>query len=307
LLAVSAGASGLLLTGCGRLEVSVLTYNVAGLPEAFSSEDPAANTPRISPLLRQYDLVLVQEDFVYHQALAAETDHEFRMPGGAPGPGGFFEIKSGLSRFSRFDIERYHVERWAQCHGLFDSFRDCMAPKGFSVAEHLIDLGRSTVAIDVYDLHMDAGDGPGDREARAAQIDQLVEFIRERSSLKAVVVAGDTNIEDPGDPLLQRLLSGAELLDACAELDCSEPERIDRIFYRSSRWVEIEPVRWWIPDEFVNEEGEALSDHEPVAVELAIAATPLSEEQVDVLRQLLGDSNVANPLGQPERQPEGQP
>jgi endonuclease/exonuclease/phosphatase family metal-dependent hydrolase len=259
------------LLGCGKVEVSVLTYNVAGLPNGISSADPVTNTPRISPLLGGYDLVLVQEDFAYHSALAQEAGHAFQFPAFDEEAGPNLEIKNGLSRFSRFPIEHHHAEKWVKCHGIMDSLSDCLAPKGFSAAEHLIDLGRSTVTIDVYDLHMDAGDGVGDRLAREAQIEQLLETIAERSSLKAIIVAGDTNIDDPTDPLLVRLMEGAQLRDACADLDCPDPARIDRILYRGSRWVALEAVRWWVPDEFVDEAGKALSDHEPVAVDLAVS------------------------------------
>jgi len=274
------------LAGCGRVEVSVLTYNVAGLPQAFSSVQPETNTPLISPLLDAYDVVLVQEDFAYHAALAEHAHHPFQIPAFFAG-GENLEIKNGLSRFSRFPIERHTARKWVQCHGIMDSLNDCLAPKGFSVAEHLIDLSRTTVAIDIYNLHMEAGDDPGDRDARAAQIEQLIEAIAERSSLRAIIVAGDTNIEDPSDPLFQRLLEGARLRDVCSELGCREPERIDRVLYRSSRWVEIQPVGWSTPDEFVDEDGNPLSDHLPVAVELAISATPVPEEALAHMQDFL--------------------
>src|SRR5688572_5820705 len=43
--------------------IRFLTYNVAGLPEGVSKSHPAANTPLMSPLLNDFDLVVVQEDF----------------------------------------------------------------------------------------------------------------------------------------------------------------------------------------------------------------------------------------------------
>src|SRR5690606_11526523 len=50
-------------------EFELLTYNVAGLPDLLSSSNPAVNTSRVSPLLNRYDVVLAQEDFVYHADL----------------------------------------------------------------------------------------------------------------------------------------------------------------------------------------------------------------------------------------------
>src|SRR4051794_2341820 len=57
---------------------TVLTYNVAGLPEGLSSSHPATDTPLISPRLAGYDIVDVQEDFNYHAAPYAGDNHPYR-------------------------------------------------------------------------------------------------------------------------------------------------------------------------------------------------------------------------------------
>ncbi|WP_199434154.1 hypothetical protein [Qaidamihabitans albus] len=66
-------------------EFSVLTYNIAGLPEPLSSADPERNTPIIGSRIGGYSVVNVQEDFNYHAALYAADDHPYRTPtsGGA--------------------------------------------------------------------------------------------------------------------------------------------------------------------------------------------------------------------------------
>ena len=72
-----------MLAGCtaeleqSEVTVSVLSYNVAGLPAGISSSEPDVNTPIISPLLNDYDIVLVQEDFIYHRDLARDAEHTF--------------------------------------------------------------------------------------------------------------------------------------------------------------------------------------------------------------------------------------
>ncbi len=65
---------------------SVLSYNVAGLPEGLSSGSPRANTPIIGQRIRPYDVVHVQEDFNYHASLYANNTHPVRTPtsGGVP-------------------------------------------------------------------------------------------------------------------------------------------------------------------------------------------------------------------------------
>src|SRR3954467_5397331 len=47
----------------------VLTYNVAGLPDGFSTPHPSRNMGAIGQGFAGYDLVLVQEDFAYGAAL----------------------------------------------------------------------------------------------------------------------------------------------------------------------------------------------------------------------------------------------
>src|SRR5215207_8725334 len=72
-------------------ELSMLTYNVAGLPQEISTVNPEDHLPLISPLLNDYDIVMTQEDFDfwvddlaqldfvnYHERLRAEATHEFR-------------------------------------------------------------------------------------------------------------------------------------------------------------------------------------------------------------------------------------
>jgi endonuclease/exonuclease/phosphatase family metal-dependent hydrolase len=259
------------LCGCGRVDFSVLTYNVAGLPDVATTRTPAEDNPRIGPLLDDFDIVLLQEDFAYHASIAAAVTLPYALPAPGADPVSNVEIPSGLSRFSRFAIDEVVATRWDVCHGLTDSSSDCMAPKGFAVAEHHIAVGGATVSLDVYDLHMDAGGGEGDRAARAAQVDQLVAALGSRSPYRAVIVAGDTNMDEADPDLLERLLREGELEDACAALECPEPERIDRVLYRGARWVELVPRRWYLPDGFVDDEGRALSDHQAVAVDFTIA------------------------------------
>src|SRR5690242_9383558 len=64
---------------------SVLTYNVAGLPEGLSSGHPATNTKPIGQRINGYDVVNVQEDFNYHADLYSTDQHPYRTPtsGGA--------------------------------------------------------------------------------------------------------------------------------------------------------------------------------------------------------------------------------
>ena len=107
---------------------SVLTYNVAGLPEAISS----ASTPRdtstgeIGRRIGGYDLVHVQEDFNHRSYLYATDTHPYRTPtsGGAA-------IGSGLNSLSARPYDTHDFERveWNDCR--YDS-GERLTPKGFT-------------------------------------------------------------------------------------------------------------------------------------------------------------------------------
>ncbi|MFM7068139.1 MAG: hypothetical protein ACKOYM_01645, partial [Actinomycetes bacterium] len=55
-------------------EFSLLSYNVAGLPQEISKEQPALHMPLISPRLNPYDVVLTQENFDWWQPIAYALD-----------------------------------------------------------------------------------------------------------------------------------------------------------------------------------------------------------------------------------------
>jgi hypothetical protein len=116
-------------------EFVALTYNVAGLSQAVSGEDPETNSPLISPLLNAYDLVLLQEDWEdpieggpnvhYHEEIVADANHPYRSdPAPAPlgtdlrrFPHGPPLISDGLNRLSRFPFGTLERHMWEECNG----------------------------------------------------------------------------------------------------------------------------------------------------------------------------------------------
>jgi hypothetical protein len=63
---------------------------------------------------------------------------------------------------------------------------------------------------------------------------------------------------------LRSFLARAGLTDACRALACSDPERIDRVMYRSAPGVELHIEKLIVDNRFVRPDGMALSDHEAV-------------------------------------------
>ena len=260
---------------------SVLSYNVAGLPEGISS----APTPRqsattaIGQRLGAYDIVHVEEDFNYHAALYAADGHAYRTPtsGGAG-------IGSGLNTLSSLpydgdDFERAH---WSSCQ--LDS-GDCLTPKGFTFMRERLAEG---VYVDVYNLHTNAGDNSGDESSRASNLAQLSGFIQAHSAGNAVIVMGDTNTRYTRaadniagfasangltDAWVQLVRHGSAPAPGAPALVCDEQnvtndcEVVDKVLYRGNNLVSLSATYYNNEHaKFLDDAGRMLSDHDPVTV-----------------------------------------
>lgn len=178
-------------------ELSVISANVSGLPAFLSKydRDVPASQEILGGMLNGsgYDIICVQEDFQYHDKLAATmTDYPYHTysSGGVP-------IGDGLNIFSKYPI--YNVERvaWKKFHGVFSDGLDALTPKGFIKCTVDVD----GVLIDLYNVHCDAYRTEGDQLAKKAQLVQLTEYIEEHSAGRPTVITGDTNLTFHNDPL----------------------------------------------------------------------------------------------------------
>jgi hypothetical protein len=279
-------------------EFSLLSYNVAGLPQEFSDENPEDHLPMISPLLDEYDVVMTQEDFDwwsddpivadldfvnYHERLRADTDFPHateRHPGPAavgidgsdpqrPMP----YVGDGLGFLSQFPFEDVDRVPWTHCYGVLDGASDCLAMKGFAVATFTLADG---VTVDIYTLHNEAGEGPDDQPIQEEAMLQLADYIVEHSEGHAVIVGGDTNLHlepdhdqhDADAPVWEGFLATTGLTDTCAVVDCPGVGLIDKVAWRDGNGLTLEPQSFEHPTEtFSGPDGEDLSDHPPVVVE----------------------------------------
>jgi hypothetical protein len=260
---------------------SVLSYNVAGLPEGISS----APTPRqsattaIGQRLGPYDIVHVEEDFNYHAALYAADAHAYRTPtSGGAGIGSGLNTLSSLP-YDEDDFERVH---WNSCQ--LDS-GDCLTPKGFTFMRERLAEG---VYVDTYNLHTNAGDNSGDEASRASNLAQLSDFIRTHSAGNAVIVMGDTNTRytraadtiagfaaDNGltDAWVRLVRGGQAPAPGSPALVCDEQavtndcEVVDKVLYRGSNLVNLQATYYNNEHaKFLDGAGKMLSDHDPVTV-----------------------------------------
>lgn len=171
------------------ITVKMMNYNVAGLPN-FSGKNVAAGYQVIGQYVldNSFDIIAVQEDFAYHRSLLKnlpdfnyKTNHTGSIPGG-----------DGLNIFTKtMPIYNEKREPWKLAYGSI-SEGDTLTPKGLIYAA--IDIGDGII-IDFYNMHADAFDTEGSREARYSNYMQLVTLIEQNyvKNNRPVIVTGDFN------------------------------------------------------------------------------------------------------------------
>jgi hypothetical protein len=298
-----------------------LTYNVHGAFEEVPGtigdfvaayREVIDRQRRISPLLNDYELAVVQENFVArlvlnfgffkvrlllvgpYTALERSALHQYRSgyqyPQAPPLPPPTdldVSFSDGLVRFSQMHFAARDLlrESWGTCNG-----NDCFTRKGFSLARTQLP-SIEPLTVDVYNLHMNAGDTENDFAARLDQARQLSEAIEEHSAGRAVIVAGDFNLNpfaanpeqaEHDRAILEELLQRNGLQDACTVLSCCDPNpgapnacdatQVDRFLFRSSDFDQPQRVvlspRSWVAKRR-GTEFEGLSDHAAIVVRFA--------------------------------------
>ena len=248
-------------------ELSILAYNVHGLPDAVTNtEEPGLDRMlQISPLLNAYDLVGLQEVFTpeNHDAVLADTTHGLVQTFNTPldssrAYGAGLEVLSAVGTHVGTEDTFYDA-----CNGILDGASDCLASKGFQ--QVTIDLGDAPLTF--INTHHEAGGGDADEAARAVQVQQVLDALAALPSDHAVIFVGDFNMResDPADVAPLQAYADAGLRNLCHELDCPEPDRIDRIHVRDSDTVAFTALEWWVAPEFVDANGNDLSDHDAIA------------------------------------------
>lgn len=254
------------------VELAVLSYNTHGLPAWVAGDEPAERVPRIGALVDRYDVVLLQEDFAHHERLAEATSHRIVLRGNGPRFAWLGRLRflcgrcgSGLTVLARGPVQqsaRVLREPFLACSGWLGSGNDCWATKGILMAR--LELGSGT-AIDFFNLHLDAGDGPADRHAREEQIAQVARAIRVESDGRPLIVGGDLNLhyDDPEDrALFEKFRASLQLADSRAGLADPNgwPEKIDYLLFRDGNTADLELVEAGVANEFADGAG-PLSDH----------------------------------------------
>lgn len=239
----------------------MVTYNVAGLPEGLSRVHPQQNLPLIGAGLNRYDLVFIQEDYAYPELLRSRLRLPYQSAGFVRGEA--LHFGDGLSDFSKFPFGEVRRAAWRECHGIVDSYFDCLTPKGLAMTRVELAPG---VLVDAYNVHLDAGAGPGDIAARATQLRQLFEIVAAWSGERALLIAGDFNLTTGELAALRSQAGAANLNEACDTLRCGQSWRLDRVLFRGSAALELRARSWSLDRSFRDAAGKPLSDHLAVVV-----------------------------------------
>jgi endonuclease/exonuclease/phosphatase family metal-dependent hydrolase len=278
-------AASALARGAGAEELSVVSYNVHGLPAWIARDDPDARIPVIGKLLAPYDVALVQEVWGYQERLAQSAVQATQLQGNGPRQGflGSFPYLcvgcgSGLSVFAALpqqQVLEVAAEPYDLCSDWIVSGNDCWATKGFLFARLRLPSGAE---LDVYDTHLEAGDGEDDLAVRVAQLEKLRAFVSERSAGRAVILGGDLNLGfDAARPraVVDRFAAALGLHDAGARPGSLErwKHRIDWILYRDGAGVALAVLSAGEAESFMAA-GAPLSDHPAVFAHFGITRTP---------------------------------
>lgn len=315
-----------ILSLCGNVTASgqdaseqftIVTLNVDGLPQKIlmlkvNAEGPGEiGTARIGKYLlkKDYDLVMMQEDFNYHGVLSVFLEDDYKMDtwSGDVGIEGhsidFLHLQNhrfecdGLMACWKNDLTVTSATRtaWTQSFGKFSHANDEMVTKGFRRYEVTL---RDGTCIVVYNMHMDAtleedeaeNNAEKDHEARMAQWAQLKADVLEQLDDRPIIIAGDMNSIYGRDDVKGEFIDAinatgrATVSDVWVELTKNGiyptakteaeagDETLDKILYiNPSEDINIQPVSISIDREGYLYDGKALGDHWPVAATFQVA------------------------------------
>lgn len=270
-----------LTSQAGEQTFRAVSYNIWGLPK------PLLQKKERLPKIAQYapslgaDVIGFQETFTKDARILAKIADYPYIAWGNPVKGP--KISDGLLIISKWPIIESSYRSFKGCKGT-----DCLSKKGVLHARLRVDgIGE----VDVFNTHLNAA---GDDELRAYQVQQMYEFIWEKSQNRPIIAMGDFNFTPDSIPYHEMVLmadmrdSHREYADAHPELDSytrdgftsdprinpnnprkNKPKRIDFIFFKDmpSQPLEIERSRL-VFNAPVN--GMFLSDHLGVMIDFKV-------------------------------------
>lgn len=254
------------------VELSILTYNIHGLPSWIAGDDPPARIPQILSIAQSYDVVLLQEDFAHHDVVVASSPFAHLVRGNAAWIAAPLFQGAGLTILSRFATTESAREAYGTCNGWVSAASDCFGHKGFVMARLALPDGAS---FDAWNTHLDAGDAEADRAVRADQLGRLAAAIEAKSAGRAVVVGGDFNLhwDDPRDrALLDGFAARLGLAIAAMTPAGGWDSRLDYLLTRPDARSCLATLEAGKNEHFLDAADRPLSDHPAIFARLRLGS-----------------------------------
>lgn len=282
----------------------VCAYNVDGLPQKIAgiSVNPdgkeAEGATNIGNYLleKQYDIIGVSEDFDFNAQLTAPLAEAYTFGTWRGGvSSGFPKFQTdGLNFFCKKGVEMADEKwtSWNDANGYFDQGNDELIDKGFRTYTVTLEGG---IYVDVYIMHMDAGDSNADIKARASQWTQLCNAIKKNTSGHPIIVMGDMNSRYTRDEVKTLFIDplnntgrftvkdawielckdgiypelGADPL-MVGDLGYKQGEIVDKIFYiNPANGIQLTAT------DYIVDEAADQSDHKPLVVQFEASGSAL--------------------------------
>lgn len=210
------------------------------------------------------------------------------------------------------------IVKWNDHYGYTDHDNDGMTTKGFRYYHVTIGPHSHPCDLDVYVLHADAGSGwqdgdDGDIAAREKQMAQLLEHIRQKISTRPLLIMGDFNCYYTRDRLKELFIDRIEAIGggqlqvsdcwvettlggsyppcsiAANGYEAKNGEVLDKILYVNNAASPVQLVleQCTVGTDFVDGDGQPLSDHYPVSAQFAwYSQTPTVETLAHSVRDV---------------------
>jgi len=255
--------------------LKILVYNTHGLPEIFISDNPKKRFPIIGEKTQSFDISLLQEDYAHHEELTSGLAHSSIAIRGGMGSTFSCPVCTGSGLTSVLNLPgdwliEVKNETYQTCSGWLRGANDCFAYKGFQIIK-IIPPNKKDFYI--VNTHMDAGRRDSDRNAREKQLEHIVSEIKQKTDKKALIVAGDLNLnsKDPEDmELLKNFKKELFLMDTFQNTQIDKRWSIlDYILLRQGEDVKFKIYSVGEDESFFSEDG-PLSDHPALFIELSI-------------------------------------
>jgi len=241
--------------------IKVINYNIHGLSPILTKDK---NSNRIKFIFenisKKYDLILLQENWVYQNLLSEYfDDHRIII-----GDNTKFIKKNNPKRSTGLNIignnnikiQEYNQYLFDTCNGWIFNGSDCFVSKGFIVSN----LEINGYKINLFLTHLDAGYSKGDIISREKQLLNLEKKINEININEPVFICGDFNINYYTDfNLIDSFLIRNNLQILRWDQKTEVSEMIDFIFLRDGNNIKINLIDYGVDDSLF-----LYSDHPPI-------------------------------------------